>query len=154
MPLSSSFLFKGLSESQLQSLTSAAKEIQTPKGEWLFQEGKNADRIYILKSGSIEMLTRVKGEYELPIKIIRSEGECCGTSALVEPYEYSLSARSAEEATLLEIRRQDLEEISREDKAVGYTIMTNLAQNLLSRLKETRQELKIHFETLFRSMYK
>ena len=52
MPLSSSFLFKGLSESQLQRLNSAAKEIQMPEGGWLFQEGKNADRIYILKSGA------------------------------------------------------------------------------------------------------
>ena len=153
MPLSSSFLFKGLSESQLQRLNSAAKEIQMPKDEWLFQEGKNADQIYILKSGAIEMLTRVKGEHELPIKIIRAKGECCGTSALVKPYEYSLSARIAEDAALLEIRREDLEEISCEDRALGCTVMTNLAQNLLARLKETRQELKIHFETLFRSMH-
>ena len=154
MPLTSTFLFRGLSESQLQRLTSAAKEVQAPKGEWLFQEGKNADRIYILQSGAIEMLTKVKGNHELPIKIIRSKGECCGTSALVEPYEYSLSARIAEDAVLLEIRREDLEDIAREDKAVGCVIMTNLAQNLLSRLKESRQELKIHFETLFRSMHK
>jgi hypothetical protein len=32
-------------------------------------------------------------------------------------------------------------------------MMTNLAQHLLARLKETRQEVKIHFKTLFRSMH-
>jgi CRP-like cAMP-binding protein len=154
MPLSSTFLFKGLTEPQLQRLSSAATEIQAPKGEWLFQEGKNADRIYVLQSGAIEMLTKVKGEYELPIKIIRSKGECCGTSSLVEPHEYSLSARTSEDAILLEIKREDLEKICEEDRAVGCAIMTNLAQNLLARLKESRQELKIHFETLFRSMHR
>jgi hypothetical protein len=45
MPLSSSFLFKGLSESQLQRLTSTAKEFQIPKDQWLFQEGSGADGI-------------------------------------------------------------------------------------------------------------
>lgn len=153
MPLSSSFLFKGLSESQLQRLTSAFKVIQVQKGHWLFQEGKTADRVYIVKSGAVEMLTKVNGDYELPIKIIRSKGGCFGTSALVPPYQYSLSAKCAEDATLLQIRRQDLEIISAEDSTLGCAIMKNLAQHLLDRLKETRQELKIHFKTLFRAMH-
>jgi CRP-like cAMP-binding protein len=153
MPLSSSFLFKGLSESQLQRLTAAVKEIQVQKGQWLFQEGSTADRVYIIKSGAVEMLTRVNGEYELPIQIIRSQGGCIGISALVPPYIYSLSAKCAGDATLLEIRREDLEKISAEDSALGCAIMKNLAQHLLDRLKETRQELKIHFKTLFRSMH-
>ncbi len=153
MPLSSSFLFKGLSESQLQRLTAAVKEIQVQKGQWLFQEGSTADRIYIIKSGAVEMLTRVNGEYELPIKIIRSQGGCIGTSALVPPYQYSLSAKCADDAVLLEISREDLEKINDEDSALGCAIMKNLAQHLLDRLKETRQELKIHFKTLFRSMH-
>jgi CRP-like cAMP-binding protein len=153
MPHSSSFLFKGLSETQLQRLTSAVKELQIPKDQWLFQEGSRADRIYILKSGAVEMLTKVNGEYELPINIIRSKDACFGTSALVPPHEYSLSARCAEDATILEIRREDLEKIYEEDSALGYAVMKNLAQNLLERLKETRQEIKIHFKTLFRSMH-
>ena len=153
MPLSSSFLFKDLSESQLQCLTIAVKEIQTPKGQWLFQEGNVADRIFIIKSGAVEMLTQVNGEYELPIKIIRSQGGCFGMSALVPPYQYSLSAKCAEDAVLLEISREDLEKISAEDSALGCAIMKNLAQHLLDRLKETRQELKIHFKTLFRAMH-
>ena len=71
MPLSSSFLFNGLSESQLQRITAVAKEIRIQKGQWLFQEGNAADRVYVLKDGAVELLTRVNGEYELPIKIIR-----------------------------------------------------------------------------------
>ncbi|MBW2337598.1 MAG: hypothetical protein JRF47_12720, partial [Deltaproteobacteria bacterium] len=54
---------------------------------------------------------------------------------------------------LLEISREDLEKINDEDSALGCAIMKNLAQHLLDRLKETRQELKIHFKTLFRSMH-
>jgi CRP/FNR family cyclic AMP-dependent transcriptional regulator len=153
MPLSLSLLFKGLSESQLQRLTTAFKDIQIKKGQWLFQEGKTGNRFYIVKSGAVEMLTKVDGEYELPIKIIRSQGGCFGTSVLVPPYQYSLSAKCAEDASLLEIRREDLEKISAEDAAMGCAIYKNLSQHLLDRLKETRQELRIHFKTLFRSTH-
>ena len=153
MPLSASFLFRGFSESQLHRLANISKEIQIPKGQWLFQEGKAADRIYVLKTGAVEMLTKVDGDYELPINIIRSKGGSFGTSALVPPHEYSLSSRCAEDSVVLEILRNDLEKLNAEDSAMGCTIMKNLAQHLLDRLKENRQELKIHFKTLFRAMH-
>ena len=153
MPLSSSYLFKGLSESQLQKLNTAVREIKIQKGQWLFQEGKSADRMYVLKSGAVEKLTRVNDDFELPISIIRSPGRCFGTSSLVPPYQFSLSARGAKDAVLFEIQREDLQQLAQEDNALGYTIMANLAQHLLDRLKETRQELKIHFKTLLRSAH-
>jgi hypothetical protein len=40
-----------------------------------------------------------------------------------------------------------------EDCGLGFSVMTNLAQHLLDRLKETRQELKIHFKTIFKSIH-
>ena len=97
--------------------------------------------------------SRVNGEYELPIKIIRSKGGCFGISTLVPPYQYSLTSKCVEDSTLLEIQRQDLQKLTQEDSTLGCAIMTNIAQHLLGRLKETRQELKIHFKTLFRSMH-
>ena len=153
MPFSSTYLFQGLSESRLQRLNEVAKEFKALKGQWLFQENNSADRMYVLKSGAVEMLTRVNDDFELPVSIIRSPGRCFGTSSLVPPFEYSLSARCAEDAVLFEIRRNDLEQLTQRDSTLGYIIMANLAQHLLDRLKETRQELKIHFKTLFRLMH-
>ena len=153
MPLSSSFLFKGLSKAQLQSLATAVQEIQVPKGHWLFHEGREAKRVYVIKSGAVELLTKVNDDFELPVTIIRSRGGCFGTSSLIPPYRYSLSARCARDAVLLEIRRADLEKLNAADNSLGCVVMKNLAQHLLERLKETRQELKIHFKTLFRSMH-
>lgn len=109
--------------------------------------------MYVLKSGAVEMLTRVNNDFELPVSIIRSPGRCFGISSLVPPHQYSLSARCAEDAALFEIQREDLQQLIREDNALGYAIMASLAQHLLDRLKETRQELKIHFQTIFRSMH-
>jgi CRP/FNR family transcriptional regulator len=137
----------------LQRLNDTARENNVSKGHWLFQEGNSADRLYVLKSGAVEMSTKVNDVFELPVSIIRSAGRCFGTSSLVPPHQYSLSARCAEDALLLEIQREDLQQLIQEDNGLGYTIMANLAQHWLGRLKETRQELKIHFKTLFQSMH-
>ena len=40
-----------------------------------------------------------------------------------------------------------------EDHELGCTMMKNLAQFLLERLKETRHEVKIHFKNLLKSIH-
>jgi CRP-like cAMP-binding protein len=151
--LSSCYLFKGLSESQLLRLSEITKEEQVKKGHFLMHEGQTAEALFVIKEGAVELLTTVNDDFELPIAILRIPGYCTGTSSLVAPYEYSLSARCAEDGTLFVIQQTDLKHLMLEDHALGCTIMKNLAQHLLERLKETRLELKIHFKTLFKSAH-
>ncbi len=153
MQLSLCYLFQGLSESQLNRLTVIGEEVPVQKGQWLFHENDKAAQVFILKDGAVELLTTVDDAVELPIAITREPGSCFGTAALVPPYRYSLSARVVEAGSLLSIKRADLQKIIDEDLELGYTIQTNLAQHFLERLKEARQELKIHFKTLFRSVH-
>ena len=151
--LSLCYLFRGLSESQLHRLSAVAKEVQIQKGQLLMHEGERAEELFVVKDGAVELLSKVEDGFELPIAIFRNPGDCTGTSSLVAPYEYSLSARCAEEGTMLVIKRVDLQKLIMEDSGLGFTVITNLAQHLLDRLKETRQELRIHFKTLLKSAH-
>lgn len=151
MQLPSCYLFQGLSEPQKDRIAAITIEKKIQKGEWLFQEDQQATSFFILHKGAVELLTRVNDTVEIPITIIRPAGGCFGVGALVEPYRYSLSARCADDSTLLVIKAADIKNIIREDSDMGCTIMTNLAQKLLDRLKETRQESKIHINTLIKS---
>jgi CRP-like cAMP-binding protein len=72
-------------------------------------------------------------------------------AALVEPFRYTLSARAAQDSNLLVFRRADLEALKEDDPGLVCIMMNNLAQKLLARLRENRQELKIHFMNLVRS---
>jgi CRP-like cAMP-binding protein len=150
MSVSLSYLFQGLSESQLERLAGITRENQIQKGEWLSHEGQEAEELYVLTEGAVELVMKVEDNFEIPIAILRKPGGCFGASALMVPHVYSLSARSVEDSRLVVIKREDLQKLMREDRELGYTVMTNLAQHLLSSLKETRQELKIHFKTLFK----
>jgi len=152
MQLSSCYLFQGLSESQINQLITIGNEAPVQKDQWLFHEGEDAQQIFVLKEGAVELLTTVDA-VELPITILRSAGDCFGASALVAPYKYSLSSRGVESGTVLAIKRVDLETLIEQDYQLGCIVLTNLAKHFLDRLKETRQELKIHFKTIFKSMH-
>ena len=145
-------LFEGLSEIQFERLASLMEEISIKKGQRLFKEGEAAEELYCLKQGAVEMLTSIDDHVELPIAILRSEGSYFGMSSLVSPHIYSLSARSFEDSILTVIKRSKLMEETKGDPEMGFIIMSNLAKTFLDRLKETRQEVKIHFKTLFKVM--
>jgi CRP-like cAMP-binding protein len=147
------YIFEGLSQSQLDRLAAVVDEVHVEEGQWVLQEGHEGHALYLLKEGAVELITKVDGDFELPMAMLRDEGTCFGTSSLVVPHVYSLSARCAEKGTLLVIKRADLESLVQEDQSLGCSIMKNYAAHLLKRLKETRQELKIHFKTLFKSMH-
>ena len=152
MKLSSCYLFQGLSESQLNHLMTIGNEARIQAGQWLYHEGEAGEQMFVLKDGAVELLTTVD-EVELPVSIVREPGNCFGTSTMVPPNQYSLSARCAEDGTLVGIKKTDLEQLIKADAELGRTILTNLAKHFLDRLKETRQELKIHFKTIFKSMH-
>ena len=146
------YLFQGLIPSQLKRIEAITAEQHIGEGHWLFKEKQPATSVYLLKDGAIELVTRVKGTIEIPVSIIRPDNGCLGISALVEPHLYSLSARCLQDSIVLKIEQSDLNSLMHNDIELRCTIMTNLAKKIFERLKETRQEVKIHFMNLVRSV--
>jgi len=151
MDSSFAYLFEDLDEGQMTKVMAIGKEISMKKGQQIFREGQEANGVYVLREGSVELMTAVDKGFELPISILRSPGDTFGTSALIPPYRYSLSARCYEDVVLFYMETAALRKLASEDRDIGCRIMTNLAAYFLERLKETRQEVKIHFKTLLMS---
>jgi len=150
--LSSCYLFKGLSPHQVDKLAAIARETSVEKGGWLFHEGDAAKCLYLLVDGAVDLLTTIESDVELPTARLKNSGDCFGTGALVEPFQYSLSARCVEMASLMAVGRDDLSAIVEKDSGFGRIVMENLAAHYLERLREARQELKIHFKILLKVM--
>ncbi len=151
MPFSSCYLFDRLSDPQLERVKAISRKQKIQKDQWLFREDQEAQHFYLIKEGGIELLTVVDERIEIPIAMVRPKNGLVGIGALVPPYIYSLSARSALDSILFAFDRSDLEDLNHEDPDLVCIIMANLAKKLLARLKETRHELKIHFMNLVRS---
>lgn len=147
------YLFQSLTDKRVKQIISVTKAFPVETGQCIFNEGEEATALHIVKEGAVELVTKIEDSFEMPIAILRNPGDCFGTTALIPPYLYSLSARCVSEGILLILERSEFQRIIEEDYEVGCTIMTNLAQHYLERLKETRQESKIYFKTVFRSLH-
>ena len=151
MDLSLSYVFKGLNDDQLKRIEAIAKELSIEEGQEIFKEGEEAKGIYILKSGAVELVTMVENDFELPISILRNPGDIFGAGVLVTPYQYTLTARCFNAGVLFKFERSKLQKLMKNDRDLSCTIMSNLAEYFLLRLKESRREIKIHFSTLLKS---
>ena len=151
MELNRCFLFKGLSDDQIKKITAVATDVSMEDGQEIFKDGEEAQALYIVKTGSVELLTKVENGIELPICLLRNPGDMFGSGVLVPPHRYTLTARCAGKGIIFRIEGAALKKLIREDRDLGCIIMTNLAEHFLNRLKESRQEIKIHFKTLLRA---
>ena len=151
MDLPMGYLFSGLSDDQLKRIVAVAKEVSMENGQQICREGEEANSLYILKTGAVELMTTVENDVELPISVLRNDGDIFGSGVLIEPYTYNLTARCSGTGILLRIEGSALQKLMVEDRDLGCIIMTNLAEQFLTRLKESRQEIKMHFNTLLRS---
>ena len=145
------YLFEGLTDDQLTKIAAVATEVSMEDGQEICKEGEEAKALLILKTGAVELLTTIDAEIELPIAMLRKPGKIFGAGVLVPPYQYALTARCAETGTLLSIERSVLQKLLNENRDLGFIVMTNLAEHFLGKLKESRQELRIHFTTLLKS---
>lgn len=151
MEILSGYLFEELNEDQLQKIIDIAEAVSVEKGQVIFTEGEEAGKLYIVKTGAVELITRVESQIELPIAILRNPGDIFGSGVLIEPYQYSLTARCSESGELRAIEGSALRALSRADHELGCVLMTNLAGHFLERLTESRQEIKTHFKALLSS---
>lgn len=151
MDLPSVYLFNNLSDEQLKKIVGITREVSMRKGQEICKEEEDAKSIFILKTGAVELVTKVENSIELPVAILRKAGDIFGSGVLVLPYKYSLTARCMKAGTLFEIEGSELQKLMAEDRDLGCIIMTNLSRFYLSRLKESRREVKIHFNTLLKS---
>jgi CRP-like cAMP-binding protein len=147
------YLFQNLPDERVNKIVSMAETSLVKESQRIFTEGEEAAALHIIKNGAVELMTKIEEEFELPIAILRKPGECFGTGTLVPPYIYTLSARCVEDGELLGLKRSQLQRVMDEDRELACAFMTNLAEHYLDKLKQTRQELKTHFRTLFRSVH-
>lgn len=151
MDLPMGYLFRGLDNDQLKRIAAIAREVSMENGQQICREGEEANSLYILKTGAVELMTTVENDVELPISVLRNPGDIFGSGILIAPYTYNLTARCSGTGILLRIEGSALQKLMVEDRDLGCIIMTNLAEQFLTRLKESRQEIKMHFNTLLRS---
>ena len=134
-------LFASLEDDVLKQFAIAGEFCQKRKNLWLFREGNRADSLYLILEGEIMILVPLGSKVIQHVGISKlSEGEIFGWSALVEPYQYQLGAKTDSSCTLAKFNGVKLCEIMTHNPYVGYIMMSRITQVIGERLINLRTQ--------------
>ncbi|MDZ5470312.1 Crp/Fnr family transcriptional regulator [Bacillus sp. 31A1R] len=99
------------------------RKFKTKKGTYLFQEGMEAEELYIVLSGKVQISKITADGRELSLRIC-GENDICGELTLfTDNPKYLLSAKVLEQGEILAIRKETLEKEVFHNSALAFEFM-------------------------------
>lgn len=138
-----SFLdFGNLEEHEVRALAILAEEEHHQLGEFIFHEGDQAAKVYLLLEGRVEMMMNTNaGGTQREVVMTVGPGEIFGWSSLVEPYQLTASAHCATHVRVVAITAPGIRALMTISCSLGFRLMQKACQIASARLRATRIQL-------------
>lgn len=108
-------IFQVLDEQTLQELGPLFTEMECGPGQIVFHEGDQADSMYVIKKGCVEVLQTKSGNR---VVAYLTSGECFGEMAIIHDTTRNATIRVPEEASLLCLPKHSVKELTKRFPAV------------------------------------
>ena len=131
---------KDLDPAQIETLAGCAQNRNFEAGEYLWRQGEQADRFYLIRSGRISLEIFVPQQGPLQIETV-GEGEAFGWSWLVPPYRWHFDVRAVTAVRAFVLDGHCLRRKVEQDHELGYQLLRRFAPVLAKRLTATRLKL-------------
>lgn len=119
----------------LEQLSLISQDKAVAPGKWLFHEGDNADALYLILSGTVNLRLNLEKNRNIYVDLkTLGEGDTLGWSALVQPYRYSMGAMAATETHVVHLDGNQLRALVEAHPEQGYALMQGIAQAMATRL--------------------
>jgi CRP-like cAMP-binding protein len=131
---------KGLDQDHVRLLVGCASNKVFNPGEFLSQEGEDADLFYFIREGKV--VVEIYSPEHGPITIQTLDGgEILGWSWLVPPYRWRFDARAVETTRAIVMDGKCLRQKCENDHSLGYEMMKRFAEIIADRVEATRLQL-------------
>jgi CRP-like cAMP-binding protein len=127
-------LFGALSDEVLEYLAKLLTVETPPAGATLFREGEDANAMFVVVSGEVEVLKRSKRSIEARVAVL-GPGDWFGEMSIVDIQPRSATVRALAPSRLLRVSSADLDALYRHDLRSYAIVILNLARELSRRLR-------------------
>lgn len=135
--LSKSLIFRVLTEEERRRLASTAREIVLGPMEWIIVEGRADSSLFVVGSGSLEVLTRQPEGADRAIDV-KKQGDIVGEVSLLTGAVRTATVRAMQSAVIYEIGKRQYQPI--------IEARPELVDELASIMKKNMRNLHAHHE--------
>jgi CRP-like cAMP-binding protein len=110
---SAPLLFADFSEEEFEQVLARIKSVQVNSGSLICKEGEKGDSIFVISQGKIEIYKyNIKEKKEILLNVLEA-GDIFGEFSFFSRQRRSASAKALTDCTLLEITREDFDEVQK-----------------------------------------
>jgi len=132
--------FTDLPARYLELVVGCASNVRFGAGEFIFHEGEDAHKFYLIREGSVEL--HIASERRGPLNIVTlKQGDILGWSWLFPPYRWKFSARALEPTRAFAMDGDCLRGKAEQDHDLGYELLKRFSRVSESRLETMRTQL-------------
>jgi CRP-like cAMP-binding protein len=132
--------FKGLNEDFMKTLSEFATEKRVSEGEVLFQQGKAADKFFLVRKGRVSVQVPALVGPPLELQVL-GEDQVLGWSWLIPPYRWNFVARAVEDSDVIEFDGGAILARCEQDPKFGYELFKRFTALMSERLDAARQKM-------------
>jgi CRP/FNR family transcriptional regulator, cyclic AMP receptor protein len=130
----------GLEPEYLTLLAGCASNVRFSQGSFLFREGGEADRCFLIREGKVALEIAAAGRGPIIVQTLAA-GEVTGFSWLLEPHQWQFDGRAVEPVHAIALDGTCLRGKCVEDPRLGFELTQLFARLAIQRLQATRLQL-------------
>jgi CRP-like cAMP-binding protein len=139
--LGKSPIFRDLDDFQLELVAGICEVVELGPGEYVFREGDEGDRLYVIERGEVRISRVLPGTGEEALTVLKP-GACFGEMAILDRSERSTDAIANSRCRLLSISRANFEAMLESDMALANKVLWSVVRMLCERLRMTNETLR------------
>jgi CRP-like cAMP-binding protein len=139
--LAQSGIFKDLTDDEARKVGEICGVCELRLGDFVFREGDEGDRLFIIESGEVRISRQVPGVGEEALVVLK-RGGCFGEMSVLDQSSRSTDAIAHTRCTLLTISRDDFRQLLDSDRELGYKVLWGVVRLLCARLRMTNEAMR------------
>ncbi|MFF2652531.1 cyclic nucleotide-binding domain-containing protein [Streptomyces sp. NPDC058045] len=129
-----------LTAGQRDQLLRAARDVSYPAGRRMFEEGRHADRFWVVRSGTVVLDLRVPGRRSPAVDTL-GPGDLVGWSWLYTPHVWHLGGQTASAVRAWQFDAASVRRMCAQDPELGRSVEHCVGVALARRLRASRTRL-------------
>jgi CRP-like cAMP-binding protein len=136
-----SVMLQGFSDDELGELSNFCEIREMSESTTVFIENMPGESLFLIKSGTIR-ISKMFAEGDEKTLVVLGPEDIFGEMAVIDGLPRSATARVAEDAELISVKKKDLERLCSENPALALKMVSNIVRVFSKRVRESNEEYR------------
>ena len=141
LAIKGSTMLQDFSDEELARLAGFCEMREMGEGTTVFIENMPGEALFLIRKGTIR-ISKMFAEGDEKTLVVLGPEDIFGEMAVIDGLPRSATARVAEDAELISLRKKDLERLSREDATLALKLVSNIVRVFSRRVREANDEYR------------